>query len=806
MRAMLACALSLVWGCGVVIAQETDLEGFWERGHVRELLVSGLPSDDAGLKMWADCGVNCVTGIKPELAHKYGLKTRTWFTMNYMNSRARDLDSIKSMAAINRDGTYRRPNDPLFPSIAQYGWSACVNNPLWVQDAQNVFRNSAKSGYDGCHIDYAGHYEPCFCEHCKAAWGRWAEEHGMSDTDLEQATDATDLRTRMLLREFRIRCVMRFLGGLRDVARRERPGFATDGTWHQDNGSAYQWAYGDHFDLMCIEGTTHGPFPPEGTQVLFLKLAHVLSDRPGHRPVAMSVTYHLLRDEEGALHHGRMAPDRLRVALGEIISQGAVSWLGLGGPKTGSLLREHQDIVKAYYSHARDIEPVLAGGDQIAQVGIVFSPKSFLFSGGQRTQLYAIGQALMKTHVPFRILSDLRLEAGDLEGLQGVMLLDAQALSDAACKALEVYVRQGGRVVVLGDDAATLTEDWRERSPRPQFAIPPKGSATAAQKPLGKGMCHYWLGDPFAGLALGAAQFVPLNHDKPLKLAIEGYSKAEGVSGNPDSNYSLYVDLHHADGTPLWGRTAQFATGTHDWQLSRTIIQADRPFKNANVHMLFRGHRGTVYFRDVKFGVWNEEKQQIEKNLLADRFTLASGETYSAAPGENAQTGAWGPYRDGYELENMLDMGLWVKMASTKGLSVTGMTGTDDIGLQAVLDAVAPLRAGPPILTAEGEGEDKVYVEPVRCGDEVLLKLLNYAAELHPELPEFEQQKADRSIPAKDLSITLSLPGLRLDANRVKAYFPEAEPAVNCEPAGNGVRLTVGELRQYGVISIGLEQ
>ena len=96
------------------------------------------------------------------------------------------------------------------------------------------------------------------------------------------------------------------------------------------------------------------------------------------------MTYHLLPDEEGKIHHGRMAPDRLRVALAEIISQGAVSWLGLGGHGTGNLLEEHQDIVHAYYRHAAEAEPLMAGAEELAELGIIFSPRSFLVAGGVR--------------------------------------------------------------------------------------------------------------------------------------------------------------------------------------------------------------------------------------------------------------------------------------------------------------------------------------------------------------------------------------------------------------------------------------
>lgn len=795
---------------------QSDLEDFWQRGHVRELFIGGLPADDAGLQMWADNGVNCVTGVKPELAHKHGLKTRTWFTMNSMSPRWLSEDKIKAMAAINEDGSYRRPYDALFPSVAK-NWTACVNNPLWIEHSRAQFRSKANAGYDGCHIDYASHYEPCHCEHCQKKWDAWAPKHGLEGVNLKAASHAEDLRTRMLLREFRIQCVMEFLGDLRKTAQAIRPGFATDGTWHRDSGSTYQWAYGDHFDLMCIEGTTYGPFPPASQQIIWLKLAHALSRRPDNpvgqggpdtpagprrpAPIAMSVTYHLLTDEERGRHHGRMAPDRLRVALAEIVSQGAVSWLGLGGPGTGNLLREHQDIVKAYFSLARDIEPLLVDAQDVAEIGIVFSPKSYLLSGGLRAQLYAIGQALMRAHVPFKILSDVGLDARQLEELSGVVLLSARALSDATCKALELYVRNGGKALVIGSDAATLTEDWRERAPRPRFAVPPEGEGEIIEKPLGKGRCYYWVEDAFAGKALGAAQNIVLNQEKPIKLAIEGWSKAEDVSGGADSNYSLYVDLMHQDGNPMWGQTAQFATGTHDWQFSRTIIESEKPFRSANIHMLFRYHRGTVWFKDVKFGVWDEEKQQIVKNLLGDTYKPSDGKVYSAAPGEDAQKGAWGPYRDGFEVENMLDMGLWVKMSCTKGLGVGAMNKPDKASVNTILEALAPLRPAQPMLTIEGKGADLVFANLTRAGNRIAIQLINYNAELHPELPELEQQKADRSIPATDLVVSLKLPVTSVVSESLNTHFPETSPKVACETDGNGVVLRIDKLDQYGVIA-----
>lgn len=40
-------------------------------------------------------------------------------------------------------------------------------------------------------------------------------------------------------------------------------------------------------------------------------------------------------------------------------------------------------------------------------------------------------------------------------------------------------------------------------------------------------------------------------------IKISGWSKAENVDGYEDSEYSLYMDIIYADGTPDYGITAQ---------------------------------------------------------------------------------------------------------------------------------------------------------------------------------------------------------------------------------------------------------
>ncbi len=97
----------------------------------------------------------------------------------------------------------------------------------------------------------------------------------------------------------------------------------------------------------------------------------------------------------------------------------------------------------------------------------------------------------------------------------------------------------------------------------------------------------------------GASQTLTLNRVTTAPLIVSGWSKAEGVTGGRDSGYSLYADLSYQDGIPLWGQTANFSTGTHDWERREVMILPEKPVKSITLNCLVRGHAGKVWFDDV---------------------------------------------------------------------------------------------------------------------------------------------------------------------------------------------------------------
>lgn len=776
-------------------ASAQPLADFWKPGQVRELFIGGLPAEPADLAQWAADGVNCVTGIKPALAHAAGLKTRTWFTMDYMDSRSSSMPDIEKRAARHEDGSMARPVDPLFPTVGQYGYTACVNNPAWQEFSTGVFRNAAKDDWDGVHVDFASHYERCFCPFCQAAWETYEKDKGLS-LKLAEAEHSNDFRTRMMLQEFRIDAVIRFLGMCRDAAREIKPGYSLDGTYHQDPGSTFQWQYGDHFDMMCIEGTTWSGFPPESQQIVWLKTSRGVS----RGRVPMSVTYNLLPDEKGEVHHGRMASDRTEVALAEILSQGAVSWLGLGGPKTGNLLKEHQPLLKRYYKFFADNQAVIKEGKPRAQIALLFSPKSYLVQGMAHNAIYIVGEALMKAHIPFTVIGDRDLTAASLAQYQAVVALPMPVQSAQTASALDGYVNAGGHLLVIGEQRK-YDEQYQAVAQAPAY-VSAFTSKEQTEAKLGKGLVVRWAAETLAPAQMGAAQNVQVNQQQPAPLAIEGFSKAEKVTGQRDSSYALYVDITYQDGTNLWGQVATFDTGSHDWQFSRYIIKPDKPIKAANVHLLYRGHRGTVWFRDVKFGEWDEQAQLIKQNLLGSKLNPAVDEVYDASPGQNAAPGVWGPYAAGFKVETV-DGQPTVRLSSNQGLMPGSFTKLDPEMQSTVMGPVEKLLGGKREVQVTGaEAATNVYAEVSDLPGQTAVQLINYNADLHPKLPELEQQQADVAVPVDKLQVSVKLPQGKQPAGATW-NIPGQEPVKLLVTVSKGMAtVALPQLRVYGMLVI----
>ncbi|MBI5393910.1 MAG: hypothetical protein HZA91_01295 [Verrucomicrobia bacterium] len=766
----------------------------WQPGRLREVLLHGITNDTAALSSWVAAGANSCIGVAPATAHKAGLKARGWFAMNYMDDRSIAATNITLMAAVARDKTLFRPaENPLVPDLSKHGWSACVNNPTWRASASTAMAKMAVDDYDGCHVDYASHLEACFCQHCKTQWQAVVKKNELTGmaVELEGAADAKDFRTRMLLREFRVRSVMEFLGSLRDAARQVKGGFMLDANLHQDSGSLYQCAYGDHVGAVCIEGATWGEFPPASQQILALKLVRAVS---GNK-VPLAVSYHTLRDREGRTHHARMAPDRFSVAMAETFSVGSASWLGWGGLGVDNLMREHEARAKTICSFAARLEPSLTAAKPMAWLAVVFSPRSYFADNTARAQYFVAGQALMRAHIPFAVLSDAGLSAEQLRGFTGVLLLESSALSDAAIAALDPYVKGGGKLMIVGD-TARVDENWKDRAKPPAWA-------PTTDKPLvyGQGIVHPLKEEIFSGQTLGATQNVSIKQDRPELLVVEGWSRAQDVVGARGPDYAIVVDLRYEDDTNLTGLAAEFTPGTHDWEYQRLFIRPEKAVRRATVRLVFRGRSGTAWFREVRLGEWNNKTQRMSRNLLGTTLKPASGKSYTAKPIGDGDKGAFQPFRDGFTVETFPGLGHVVKVTSTGGLPVGQMHVPQPDIAQRIRQVVAPLLPAQPLVTLQGAGADNVYCDTSFTGDQLLIQFLNYNAQLSkPEQPEADQVKNDKTVPVANLKVTL---GVNLRPTGATWSAPGIEPQPL--PITPPLTFTLPRLDHWAVVTVQLK-
>lgn len=98
----------------------------------------------------------------------------------------------------------------------------------------------------------------------------------------------------------------------------------------------------------------------------------------------------------------------------------------------------------------------------------------------------------------------------------------------------------------------------------------------------------------------GVAQSVVLNQKTPAPIVASAWSRAENVGGSRGPDYSIYLDLVYMDGDHLWGQSAAFDTGTHDWQKRQVKVVPEKPVRSVSFYLLLRGHSGKAVFKDAQ--------------------------------------------------------------------------------------------------------------------------------------------------------------------------------------------------------------
>ena len=114
---------------------------------------------------------------------------------------------------------------------------------------------------------------------------------------------------------------------------------------------------------------------------------------------------------------------------------------------------------------------------------------------------------------------------------------------------------------------------------------------------------------------------------RPLQasyLLLRGWSKAVVNGFGSARDYSLYVDLTHADGTLLEGQVVPFSAGVHDWQERELEIQLTKPVTKMNVYCLYRRRIGQVYFANIVMTAHSNPRAAAATREFSEGYVAAN--------------------------------------------------------------------------------------------------------------------------------------------------------------------------------------
>lgn len=104
------------------------------------------------------------------------------------------------------------------------------------------------------------------------------------------------------------------------------------------------------------------------------------------------------------------------------------------------------------------------------------------------------------------------------------------------------------------------------------------------------------------GQSGGVNTTVNINQTAPAKIILSGESLCEEslTKSKNSHDYSLYIDLTYTDGTKAYGKTANFATDTKEWQKKSVELMLDKAIKQLRIYILYRNQTGKVQFKNLK--------------------------------------------------------------------------------------------------------------------------------------------------------------------------------------------------------------
>jgi hypothetical protein len=161
----------------------------------------------------------------------------------------------------------------------------------------------------------------------------------------------------------------------------------------------------------------------------------------------------------------------LRIWLADGIANGLRPWVC---KFSGTLYdRRWLPVVEHVYDWHWRNERYLRNESNLARVAMVYSQQTGTYYGGEqkrrRVEEHELGmyEALVEGRIPFEMVHDRMLDAGQIDRFKLLILPNVAALSDAQCEQFRSYVKRGGSLLATFE--TSLYDQWGKR--RNDFAL-----------------------------------------------------------------------------------------------------------------------------------------------------------------------------------------------------------------------------------------------------------------------------------------------------------------------------------------------
>ena len=357
-----------------------------------------------------------LTGAMVDAAHEIGVRAPVYITAGWSH-----YDSMMhpEWRSVSKDGSYTSNEsmpvegcgDAFKPNYSWY--MMCLNDGEYAQHIYEITEEISKryKVLDGLFYDICFMEEACFCPTCK----KGMTEMGLNPENEEDAKKYLIIKRQV----FMTKCT--------DILRKYHP----DATIYFNSGGADPYKpefhdYSTHFEMEDLP-TSEGDY-----NKLPLRARYFANS--GKKYIAMTGKFHLAWGEFG----GFKPKEALKFEVSVMAMYGAGASVGDHMHPDGEMELETYKNIGYAYGYLKKITQYCYDGKQICDIGLYLSDDREANSG--------ISNILLENQLDYGIIKD-----NNFADYKLVIIPDGVVLDDVGLTALNTYVADGGKLVLMAD-------------------------------------------------------------------------------------------------------------------------------------------------------------------------------------------------------------------------------------------------------------------------------------------------------------------------------------------------------------------